>query len=145
MQTLKPWTGLTGLRSEMDRLFERFLEPVWAEMPTLGEWEPKIDVTESRDAVMVKADLPGVDQKDIGVSLEGGVLTIKGERRHEKEEKDKRYHRVERSYGAFCRAMRLPSGVDAGKTVAEFKDGVLTITLPKAAEAKGTAIPVKAA
>ena len=145
MQALKPWTGMTTLKTEMDRLFERFLEPVWAEMPALGEWEPKIDVTETKDAVMVKADLPGVEQKDISVSLEGGVLTIKGERHQEKEEKDKRHHRVERSYGAFYRAMRMPSGVDAGKTAADFKDGVLTITLPKAPEAKGTTIPVKGA
>jgi HSP20 family protein len=145
MPALMPWTGKTSLRKEMDRLFDRFLEGAWPEMPTLGEWEPTVDVSETKDAVIVKAELPGVEQKDIAVSLQDGVLTIKGEKEAEKEEKDKRYHRVERSYGAFFRSMRLPAAVDAGKVTATFKDGVVTITLPKAPEAKGTAIPVKAA
>ena len=145
MRALTPWTGMTSLRQEMDRLFDRFLEPVWPEMPTLGDWEPKLDVTESKDSVTVKAELPGVEQKDIAVTLEEGVLTIKGEKEAEKEEKDKRYHRVERSYGAFYRSVRLPTPVEAGKVTAAFKDGVVTITLPKAPEAKGTMIPVKAA
>ena len=145
MHSLKPWTGMTGFKSEMDRLLERFLEPVWAEAPALGEWEPKVDVTESKESVMVKAEIPGVEPKDIWVSIEAGVLTIKGEKHHEKEEKDKRYHRVERSYGAFYRMMRLPAPVDGSKTTATFKDGLLTITLPKAPAANGTTIPVKAA
>jgi HSP20 family protein len=128
----------------MDRLFDRFLEPAWSEMPTLGDWSPTVDVSEDKDAVTVKAELPGVEQKDIAVSLQDGVLSIKGEKRAEKEEKDKRYHRVERSYGAFYRSIQLPSTVDTGKVSATFKDGVVTITLPKAPEAKGTTIPVKA-
>jgi HSP20 family protein len=129
----------------MDRLFERFLEPAWTEMPTLGEWSPKVDVTETKDTVTVKAELPGVEQPDIAVSLRDNVLTIKGEKAAETEEKDKRYHRVERSYGTFTRAMRLPADVDGSKASASFKDGVVTIILPKAPEAKGTTIPVKAA
>ena len=130
MQALRPWTGMTSFKQEMDRMFERFLEPVWAEMPALGEWEPKIDVTESKDAVVVKAEIPGVEQKDISVSLEAGVLTIKGEKQQEKEEKDKRYHRVERSYGAFCRAMRLPAAVDGSKTTATFRITVRIMPQP---------------
>ena len=145
MRALAPWTGMTGLRKEMDRLFDRFLKPEWPEMPTLGEWEPTLDVGETKDALTVKAELPGVEQKDIGVSLQDGVLTIKGEKEAEKEEKDKRYHRVERSYGAFFRSISLPAAVEADKVTATFKDGVLTVTLPKAPEAKGTTIPVKAA
>jgi HSP20 family protein len=145
MRALTPWTGMTSLRKEMDRLFERFLEPMWPEMPTLGEWEPKLDVAETKDSVTVKAELPGVEQKDIAVSLQEGVLTIKGEKETEKEENDKQYHRVERSHGAFYRAVRLPAAVEAGTVTATFKDGVVTITLPKAPQAKGTAIPVKAA
>jgi HSP20 family protein len=86
-----------------------------------------------------------VEQKDIAVSLQDGVLTIKGDKHSEKEEKGKHYHRVERSYGSFYRAMRLPAAVEADKVAAAFKDGVVTITLPKATEAKGTTIPVKAA
>jgi HSP20 family protein len=145
MRALMPWTGTTGLRREMDRLFDRFLEPVWPEAPMLGEWGPKLDVSESKDAITVKAELPGVEQKDIAVSLQEGVLIIKGEKEAEKEEKDKQYHRVERSYGTFYRSVRLPAPVEAGKVTATFKDGVVTITLPKAPEAKGTTIPVKAA
>jgi HSP20 family protein len=127
----------------MDRLFDRFLEPAWSEMPALGDWSPTVDVSEDKDAVTVKAELPGVEQKDIAVSLQEGMLTIKGEKRAEKEEKDKHYHRIERSSGAFYRSIQLPSAVDAGKVAATFKDGVVTITLPKSPEAKGTTIPIK--
>jgi HSP20 family protein len=144
MRALVPWMGTTNLRKEMERLFERLGEPEAMEMSSLGEWEPKIDVTETKDAMLVKAEVPGVDQKDIAVSLQDGVLTIKGEKEEEKEEKDKRYHRVERSYGSFARAIRLPSAVDGSKVTAAFKDGVLTVTLPKTGEAKGTTIPIKA-
>jgi HSP20 family protein len=145
MRALTPWTGMAGLRKEMDRLFERFVEPVWPEMPALGEWQPTLDVTEDKDAVTVKVELPGVEQKDIGVTLQEGVLTVKGEKREETEEKGKQYHRVERSYGAFARSIRVPAAVQAEKVTATFKDGVVTITLPKAPEAKGTLVPVKAA
>ena len=145
MRALMPWTGTANFRKEMDRLFDRFFEPEWPEMTKLGEWEPTVDLSETKDAVVVKAELPGVEQKDISVSLQDGMLTIKGEKEAEKEEKDKRYHRVERSYGAFYRSIRLPASVDASKVAASFKDGVLTVTLPKAAEAKGTTITVKAA
>lgn len=145
MRALMPWMGATSLGKEMDRLFDRFSEPVWPEMPALGDWAPTLDISENKDAVTVKAELPGVEHKDIAVSVQDGVLTIKGEKQAEKEEKDKRYHRVERSYGAFYRSVRLPAAVEAGKVTAAFKDGVVTITLPKAPEAKGTMIPVKAA
>jgi len=145
MRALAPWTGPISLRKEMDRLFDRFAEPGWPDISKLGEWEPSLDVTETKDAVVVKAELPGVEQKDIAVSMQDGVLTIKGEKEAEKEEKDKRYHRIERSYGAFFRAIRLPAAVDATRVTADFKNGVLTVTLPKAPEAKGTTIPVKAA
>jgi HSP20 family protein len=142
---LTPWSGMTSFKSEMDRLFDRFLEPVWREMPALDEWEPRLDVTEEKDTVTVKAELPGVEQKDVNVAIQEGVLTIKGEKHAEKQEKEKRRHRIERSYGAFYRSVVLPSTVDAGRATATFKDGVITIMLPKAPEAKGTMIPVKAA
>ena len=145
MRALTPWTGMTSFRKEMDRLLDRFLEPAWTELPAVGEWQPKVDISETKDALIVKAELPGVDQKDIAVSLQDNVLSVKGEKEEETEEKDKRYHRVERSYGVFSRVMRLPAAVDGSKATAEFKEGVVTITLPKAPEAKGTTIPVKAA
>jgi HSP20 family protein len=143
MRTLAPWTG-TGLKREMDRLFDRFFESPWAEMPALGDWTPAIDVTEGKDAITVKAEVPGVEPKEIAVSLEGDLLTIKGEKEDRKEEKDERHHRVERSWGAFMRGVRLPAPVDGSKVTATFKNGVVTITLPKTPSAKGTMIPVKA-
>lgn len=143
MRALTPWTG-TGLKHEMDRLFERFFEAPWAELPAMGAWSPPLDLTESKDAVTVKAELPGVEAKDVAVSLEGDVLTIKGEKEQKKEEKDERQHRVERSWGAFMRSVRLPAPVDGSKVTATCKDGVITVTLPKAPGAKGTTIPVKA-
>jgi HSP20 family protein len=92
----------------------------------------------------VKAEVPGMDSKDIQLSLQEQVLTIKGEKRQEKEEKDEHYYRAERSYGAFARAVRLPTPVDGSRVTATFKNGVLSVTLPKAAAAKGTMIPIKA-
>jgi len=145
MRALTPWKGMDVLRNEMDRVFERFFEPRWDELESAGEWAPRVDVSETKDAVVVKAEIPGVEQKDISVSLQDQVLTIKGEKRHEKEEKDEKYHRVERSWGAFVRAFRMPAAVAGDKVTATFKDGMLTVTLPKAPEAKGTTIPVKAA
>lgn len=145
MRALAPWTGMANLRREMDRLFDRFFEPKWDEIETGGEWWPKVDFSETKDAYVVKAEVAGVDEKDIHVSFEDQTLTIKGEKHHEKEEKDERYHRVERSYGEFFRALRLPGGVETGKVTASFKNGLLTVTLPKGAAAKGTTIPIKAA
>jgi HSP20 family protein len=131
------------MRRELERFFDRFPEPIFEALETSGDWAPRLDVSETKDAVMVKAELPGVEAGDISLSLQGDVLTLKGEKTQEKEEKDERYHRVERSYGAFMRAVRLPSTVDASKVNAAFKNGVLTVTLPKAATAKGTTIPIK--
>ena len=147
MPTPKPSTGLMTLRQEVDRLFDRFFEP-WRgqeEAPATGEWAPNLDVSETKDALIVKADVPGMEAKDIQVSLQEQMLTIKGEKQQEKDEKDENFHRVERSYGAFMRAVRLPVPVDAGKVAASFKNGVLTITLPKTPAGKGTAIPVSTA
>ena len=143
MRSLMPWSGMTGLKQDMDRVLDRFFESRWEELPALGDWMPKVDVSETKDSVVVKADTPGMDVKDIQVSLQENVLTITGEKKQEKEEKDERYHRVERSYGSFTRSMRLPAGVEAGKVNAAFKNGVLTVTLPKTAAAKATPIPVK--
>lgn len=145
MRALAPWAPLTSFKQEMERLFDRFVEPRWDAFEAAGEWAPKLDISETKDTVVVKAEIPGVEQKDIEVSLQEGVLTIKGEKRQEKEEKDERHHRVERSYGAFMRSVRLPATVEGEKVAASFKSGVLTVTLPKAPAAKGTTIPVKAA
>jgi HSP20 family protein len=128
----------------MDRLIERVFEAPWTELTALGDWTPPLDLSEGKDAITVKAEVPGVEAGDIAVTLDGDVLTIKGEKEEKKEEKDERRHRVERSWGAFTRSVRLPSPVDGGKVTAAFKNGVVTITLPKAPGTKGTTIPVKA-
>jgi HSP20 family protein len=147
MRALAPWMDF---KHEMDRLFDRFpmgrLEfgPKWDEFPALGEWAPSLDLSETKEALVVKLEVPGMDPADIQISLQENLLTVKGEKKQEKEEKDERYHRVERAYGAFTRTVRLPVAVDSSKVVAAFKNGLLTVTLPKTPAAKGTTIPIKA-
>ena len=143
MKALTPWTGLTSFKTEMDRLFERFWERDSPEWPALGEWSPKLDLADTKDAIVVKAEVPGMDPKEIQLSLHDQVLTLKGEKKQEKEEKEEHYYRAERSYGAFVRTVRLPATVDGSKVTATFKNGLLTVTLPKAPTAKGTTIPIK--
>lgn len=145
MSALMPWTGLTSLRREMDRVFDRFFEPFPEEMRSLGEWAPRMDVSETKDAVVVKAEVPGIEPREIEVSLHGDTLTMKGEKKMEKEDKGERFHRVERTWGSFVRTVRLPMPVDGEKVQATFKNGLLTVTLPKTAAAKGTFIPIKEA
>lgn len=139
-----------SFRSELDRLFERFdtgfrlpsfrrlfdLEPFWARETSLGINIPAVDMSEDDKSYKITAELPGLDEKNIDVSVSGDVLVIKGEKQQEKEEKDKNYYMSERSYGSFQRSFRLPEGVDQEKIAAGFAKGVLTITLPKTAEAQ---------
>jgi HSP20 family protein len=129
----------------MERFFDRFAEPVWEPFATMtgGAWAPMLDVSETKDAMIVTAELPGVDAKEVGIELTGDLLTLKGEKEKRTEEKEERYHRVERTYGAFLRSVRLPMAVDGSKVTATFKNGVLVVTLPKTPAAKGTTIPVK--
>ena len=144
MRALTPFTGCGNLRQEMERLLDRFGQWDLPELPGLGQWAPSIDVSETKDGFAVKAEIPGLESGDVHVDLDDRVLTIKGEKKAEKETKDEHYYRKERSYGAFARAVRLPTAVDASKVTAAFKNGVLTVNLPKAPDAKGTQIPVKA-
>jgi HSP20 family protein len=106
-----------------------------------------VDIEEDEKAITIKADLPDVEKKDIHVKVENGTLTISGERKREKEEKKKNYHRIERSYGSYMRSFALPESIDRDKIAAECKNGVLTLTLPKRADAvakaKAAEIPVK--
>lgn len=138
----EPFGGLTSLRREMDRLFDSFFDKE-SRMPVgHGDWTPRFDIAESKDSMVVRVDLPGMDEKDISVSLSGDNLIIKGERTFEKDEKDKQYHRVERSFGAFQRILPLPVTVEAGKVKAQYEKGVLELVLPKKAEAKPKDIPI---
>ncbi len=139
MRALMPESGVTKFKNEMDRLFDRF----WDGEEAPGAWDPKVDIAETKDAFTVKAEVPGIEPKDIQVTLENGVLMLRGEKRQEKEEKDERYYRVERSYGSFARSLRLPANVDGTKVNASFKHGLLTVMLPKTVEARGQSIPIK--
>ena len=106
-------------------------------------WTPACDIYEDGEALTLRFELAGVDPKDVDIRFENGVLTLRGERKMEKEEKKDSYHRIELSYGAFTRSFSLPTAVDAERIRAESKNGVLTVTLPKKAEAKPRAITVK--
>jgi HSP20 family protein len=130
----------------MESLFDRFFEG-WPFRVSAAEgpWAPSVDVSETEKEVIVKAELAGMDPKDIDVSVRGDILTLGGERRQEKEEKGENFHRVERSYGSFSRSIQLPAEVHSGKVDAAYKDGVLKITLPKTKEAAVKKIEVKAA
>ncbi len=119
-----------------DSLMGLTLFPQARNFPFERGWYPAIDISEDKNNIVVKADLPGMKQEDIEVVLEDDVLTIRGERKSEKEEKDKNFHRVERSYGAFERSIRLDTNVDKEKITANYKDGVLEIIMPKTESAK---------
>lgn len=135
--------------------FERGLESFFGRGPATagngGEhiteelWAPVTDITEDDKEFVVKAELPDMKKEDVKVTVENGTLRISGERKAEKEEKTKKYHRIERSYGAFERIFALPEGADGTKVSADYKDGMLTVHLPKTAEAKPKAIEVKVA
>jgi HSP20 family protein len=136
-----PWRGfpLTA-QKEFDRLFNETF-PAEQE-PSTRTWAPPVDIYETDNALVLKADLPGVDPKDVDIRIENGILYLKGERKFEKEEKDEHYHRIERSYGAFTRSFSLPNSIDADHVTAEYKDGQLILTMPKLEEAKPKTIPI---
>ncbi|PYL08281.1 MAG: hypothetical protein DME33_07725 [Verrucomicrobia bacterium] len=121
------------LRNQINRVFDDFWGESWLEPHremAAGFW-PQVDVTETEKEIKVSAEIPGVEPKDLDVSVEDGMLTIKGEKKYEREEKEKGQYRMERSYGSFERAIELPAEVDESKAKAEFKKGVLRLTLPK--------------
>lgn len=109
----------------------------------LADWSPQVDITEDDKEYLIKADLPEMKKNEIKVNVENGVLSVSGERKTEKEEKNKKFHRIERSYGTFQRSFALPDDADGTKVAAEFKDGVLKVHLPKNLVAKPKAIEVK--
>jgi HSP20 family protein len=133
------------MQREMDRLFNGGLARLTPgeEAMTSAEWAPCVDITEDDREFVVKAELPEVKKEDVKVTVEADVLTIRGERKAEKEEKGKKFHRIERSYGSFERSFTLPEAADAGRISSEFKDGVLTVHLPKNPNAKPKAIEIK--
>jgi HSP20 family protein len=135
-----------SFRSEMDRVFDRFgfpslrrmfdMEPPWRPVSSFTFSAPAIDMREDEKAYKISAELPGLDAKDVDVSVSGNMLVLKGEKLQEKEEKDKNYYFSERAYGSFQRAFELPASVDRDKISADVSKGVLTITLPKTPDAQ---------
>lgn len=126
--------GLPDLFKELEEVSKGLWpEVAWRDLTTGKEleWAPRLDVAETEATVEVKAELPGLEGKDIDITLDRGLLVIKGEKKEEKEEKGRYYHRVERRHGTFCRSVRLPAEVKEDKIEAAFRDGVLTVTLPK--------------
>ncbi len=136
-----PKNDFTGLD-----LFDNFFTPDVFGKPVSFDtqnWLPNTDVVEKKDKYLVKIELPGLEKKDVDITVEDNILSISGERREEKEEKETRYHRVERRYGSFVRSFRLPETVNQNAIEASFKNGVLTVKLPKSEKAIPKAIEVK--
>jgi HSP20 family protein len=144
----EPFRDLLSLQERMNRLFEesargmgRGHDEDWA----VGAWAPAVDIYEQGTDVVLKAELPGIDPKDVDIRIENNVLTLKGERKVDHEVKRESYQRLERSYGAFTRSFTLPATVDTANVKAEFKDGLLKIVLPKREEAKPKQIQINVA
>jgi HSP20 family protein len=141
-----PFRELEDMSERLNRVFSRpSLRNSGKENLTVADWMPTVDISETEGEYLIKAELPEVRKEDVKVTVENGVLTLQGERRQEKEEKGKRFHRVERSYGSFVRSFTLPESVDENSVKAEYKDGVLNLHLPKSEKVKPKAIDVKVA
>jgi HSP20 family protein len=147
---LIPWSAggargptLASLREEMNDLLSRFWTTA-SEPFGLAEWSPPLDLSETGDAVLVHVELPGVDPKEVEISVTGDVLTIRGEKKDETAEKGRHYHRVERRYGSFTRSLTLPAAVDADGVEAKIRSGILELRLPKKEEARARRVEVRA-
>jgi HSP20 family protein len=140
-----PFREVSRLRDEMDRLWQDFFGPGRRALrPMAEEWIPAVDISDTADKVTVRVEVPGMDAKNIEISLSGDILTIKGEKKAEKEEKGENFYLAERSYGSFARSLRLPAEVEGDKIEASYKQGVLTITCPKKEVVKPKQIEIKA-
>jgi HSP20 family protein len=138
-----PFRDLNLLQDRMNRLFEDAGRTWRTDEPAATTtWSPSVDIFETEGEIVVKAELPGMDRKDIYLNLENNVLSLRGERKFTKETKDENYHRIERSYGVFSRSFSIPATVDEEKIRADYKDGVLKIMLPKKEQAKPKQIKI---
>jgi HSP20 family protein len=140
---LTPFGDFERMRRDMDRLWDSFFERGTLRGEEAGEWLPSLDVAETKNEIVVKAEVPGLEPKDIDISLSDGLLTIKGEKKQEREEKEENYHLVERTYGSFTRSIRLPKEVQSDKINASYKNGILKVVLPKSEEAKKKEVKIK--
>ena len=145
LMNTNPFKDTEKARSEMDRLVDTFLFGVpqkrdfWEEI----EWLPAVDVAETKNEMVVNVEIPGMDPKQIDISLSEGTLTVKGEKKQETEEKEENYRLIERRYGTFTRSVLLPQEVESDKISASYKNGVLTVVFPKSKEAKKKEIKIK--
>ena len=137
---LSPWSALRDLEGQFNRVFGELTRDT--DYFERG-WTPAVDLKETEEAYTLEADLPGLKKEDIELSVVDNLVTLKGERKQEEEVKDEGYHRIERQYGSFQRSLEIPGGFNADKITAEFKEGVLHVTLPKREEAKPKHIEVK--
>jgi len=142
----RPTRDLMSMQDEMNRIFDRFFSrDVWSDDEDINryDWHPTVDVSENKDEYLLNVDLPGLSKEDIHITFTNGILKLEGERKKEKEEKESNYHRVERVFGKFCRTFQIPNRVKSEKISADFKDGILSIRLPKSEEVKPKEIEVK--
>ncbi len=156
MRALTSWEPFKApwhLWKDLEQI-EKRLAPYWRQPPrqdgdretlTVAEWSPLVDITEDEKEYLVKAELPEIKKEDVKLTVQDNVLSISGERKSEKEDTGKRYHRIERAYGSFLRSFTLPEDADGAKVSAEYKDGILRVHVPKSEKAKPKAIDVKVA
>jgi HSP20 family protein len=133
------------MSDRLNRLFGSWSRPNGKEMLTVADWAPVVDIQETDKEYLVKAELPEIKKEDVKVTVENGVLTMQGERKQEKEEKGRKFHRIERSYGTFVRTFTVPADAEETKVAADFKDGILRVHLPKAEKPRPKAIEVSVA
>jgi HSP20 family protein len=142
---IAPWRRSAGMRPywrEMDDFFNRFFR----NMPLTErgwEWAPSVDISETDGTIILKAEMPGLEAKDIDIDITGDMLTLKGEKKVEEERKEERYYCRERHYGSFQRSFQLPAGIQSDKVDADFKNGILTVNIPKSEESKQKKIDIK--
>lgn len=144
---LVKWDSFKELEDVSNRLNRIFSRPVARtesnhEMLAVADWTPSVDISETDTAYLIKGEIPGVKKEDVRVTIEDGMITMRGERKLEKEDKGEKFHRIERSYGSFMRSFRMPDDADESNIKAEFKDGMISVTLPKSAKAKSKEIEV---
>jgi HSP20 family protein len=140
LMRLDPFREFEDMSSRLSRFFGR---PMPADPDGFGVWSPAVDVEENDKEYLVKADLPEVNKADLKVGIEDGILTVEGERKQEREEKNRKFHRVERLYGRFVRRLSVPSDVDETKVAAEFTNGVLNVHMPKSPASKPRSVDIK--
>ena len=142
LETLKPYRKAGTIRNEIDNLLHEFFGGPIHTGPLVGEWLPAADITETEDSLFIKAELPGIEDKDIDLNICGNVLTIRGEKKHVKEDKTENHYLGDRYYGSFRCTFQLPADIDPDKAEASFAKGVLKISVPKVEEGKTKKIEI---